>query len=94
MANSAPPRGQTPNEFGAIRRISPDRVRAMIRSGELMALNISPTRAGKPRFVILPEHAAEWEQRHMAATPEQPAPRRRRKVTATIDYYPDRGPTP
>jgi hypothetical protein len=68
-------------------RISPDRVRALIARGELAAINTSPHRCGKPRFIVLPHHLSEFERsRRAATTPKPPPPRRRRAVR---DYYPD-----
>jgi hypothetical protein len=81
--------GLTPNEFARVVRMSPDRVRDMIRSGELGAIDTSRHRCGRPRYVILPQHVAEWEQRRRAATPEAPKPPRKRKQTGFVDYYPD-----
>lgn len=82
-------RGYTPNELARLLRVSPDRVRAWIHSGELAALDTARHRCGKPRYVILPQHLAEFERRRRAATPAaKPAPRRR-KQTAEIDFYPD-----
>jgi hypothetical protein len=80
-------RGWTPNELARIVRVSPDRVRAWIASGELGAINTAPTRCGKPRYVVLPHHLTEFERRHAAATPA-PMPRRRRQPEIH-DYYPD-----
>lgn len=87
MPADAPARGLTPREVGQLLRVSPDRVRAWIASGELGAVNTAPTRSGKPRFVILPHHLTAWEQGRQAARPK-PAPRRRRQATAR-DFYPD-----
>ena len=84
---AAPSRGLTPVEVARLWRISPDRVRALIRSGVLGALNLSPHRSGKPRFVVLPHHLREFEQRHAAAEPERPKASRRQP--AERDYYPD-----
>jgi hypothetical protein len=81
-------RGWTPNELAKLLRISPDRIRAMIVSGELQAINTAPTRSGKPRFVILPHHLAAWEERHRAASPPKRA-RRRSRERELVDYYPD-----
>jgi excisionase family DNA binding protein len=82
------PRGHTPAELARLLRVSPDRVRAWIKSGELGAIDTATHRCGKPRYVILPHHLAEFERRRAAATPAgKPAPRRRRLVA--VDYYPD-----
>lgn len=79
-------RGYTPRELARVLRVSPDRIRAWISSGELGAVNTAPTRCGRPRYVVLPHHVAAWEQGRLAAQP-RPAPRRRRATTR--DYFPD-----
>ena len=79
--------GLTPNELARVLRVSPDRVRGWIRSGELAAINTAGTRCGRPRFVVLPHHLAEFEHGRLAADPPKPKARRRR--TVAIDYYPD-----
>ncbi len=81
-------RGYTPNELAKLLRVSPDRVRAWIRSGEMAAINTSSVRCAKPRFVVLPGQLAAWQERHLAATPAKPAPRRRRQRKGLVDYYP------
>jgi hypothetical protein len=66
-----------------------DRVRGLIKSGELRAINTSPTKCGKPRYVVTPEALAEWERsREVQAPAPKPTPRRRRK-SGEIDFYPD-----
>jgi hypothetical protein len=80
-------RGMTPAELGRLLRVSPDRIRAWIKSGELGAIDTARHRCGRPRYVILPHHLAEWERRHAAATTLKP-PRRSRQP-AVHDYYPD-----
>jgi excisionase family DNA binding protein len=78
----------TPREVARLLRVSKDRVRAWIEAGELAAVNVSPTRCGRPRYVVLPEHLAAWERSRRVSPPPRPAPRRRRQPTIT-DYYPD-----
>jgi excisionase family DNA binding protein len=80
--------GLTPTEVAEYLRVSPDRVRSMIRRGELGAIDTSLTRCGRPRFIVLPHHLREFERRHAAADPPQPR-RRPRKKSAEIDFYPD-----
>jgi excisionase family DNA binding protein len=68
-------------------RVSPDKIRAWIKSGELRAIDTSAARCGKPRFVIPPEALEEFERkRSAAATPKQ---KRRQRQTALVDYWPD-----
>jgi hypothetical protein len=64
-----------------------DRVRDLIRRGELGAIDTATVRCGKPRWVILPHHLTEFARRRAAAQAPKPTPRRRRPVPK--DYYPD-----
>jgi hypothetical protein len=82
-----PARGLTPREVAKLLRISPDRVRLMIARGELGAINTAPAHCGRPRYIVLPHHLADFERRHAAAAPP-PRPRRRRQPTV-IDFFPD-----
>jgi excisionase family DNA binding protein len=79
-------RGLTVAEVARRFRVSPDRVRAWIKRGELAAINTRDVRSGRPRFVILPEALAAFEQGRSVAPPPKP---RRRKKTGMVDYYPD-----
>jgi hypothetical protein len=87
QTEAPPSRGYTPRELARLLRVSPDRVRAWIQSGELGAVNTAPARCGKPRYVILPHHLHEFERRRSAAQPK-PAPRRIKR-TNSIDFFPD-----
>jgi excisionase family DNA binding protein len=77
-------RGYTPRELARILRISPDKVRALIRSGELGAT--SKLRCGKPRFVVLPHHLAEFEKGRRISPAAKPAPRPKR-LRDMVDYF-------
>jgi hypothetical protein len=80
----------TRRQFAARYRIGPDRVRAMILRGELKALNVAPTRSRRPRWVILPEHATEWERsRQVAAPTPKPKRSRKRRPPGWVDYFPE-----
>jgi excisionase family DNA binding protein len=82
-----PRHGITPREVARLLRVSPDRVRAWIRSGQLGAINTAPARCGRPRFVVLPHHLEAFEQARRAGPPPKP-PLRRREMHQ-IDYYPE-----
>jgi excisionase family DNA binding protein len=88
MAADLPERGYTPNELARVLRVSPDRIRAWIKSGKLRAIDTAQVRCGRPRYVVLPHHLAEFERDRLAATTAQPARRRRRQM-AQVDYFPD-----
>jgi hypothetical protein len=70
-------------------RVSADYLRDEIRAGRLGAIDTSRQRRGKPRFIILPHHLAEWERSRRAVAPVQPSPRRQRRPATVIDFYPD-----
>ena len=86
-ADVALDRGMTPAEVGRYLRISPDRARSMIQSGELGAVNVASVRCGRPRYIVLPRHLEEFCRRRAAAPP--PKPQRRKRQPAITDYYPD-----
>jgi excisionase family DNA binding protein len=77
-------KGWTVRELARLLRISPDKIRWLIKAGRLDAVNTA-TR-GKPRYVILPHHLDAFEQRHRAHTPQEPPPRRRRRKTDEEDF--------
>jgi hypothetical protein len=81
--------GLTVPEFARRYRIGKDRVRAMIRRGELAAINTAPHRCGRPRFIITPEAMAAFEQGH-AAQADTPKPRRKkRRPKGYIEFFPE-----
>ncbi len=82
------PHGFTPNQLAKLLRVSPDRIRAWIKSGELPALDTAPPRSRKPRFIVLPAHLEQFERKHRAVPTATKPPRRRRR-TAGVDFYPD-----
>jgi hypothetical protein len=67
-------------------RVSEDKIRAWIRSGELSAVNTAGPRSNKPRFVILPHALEQFAAARSPAKPPKAAPRKRR--TARKDYFP------
>jgi excisionase family DNA binding protein len=80
-------RGMTVREVGRYLRIRPDRVREMIQRGELGAVDVSDSRSGRSRLIILPGHLREYEERHQAVEP--PRISRRRSKSHATDFYPD-----
>ena len=79
--------GLTTREVAKRYRVSPTKVIAWIRRGELKALNTASALSGKPRWVVLPGALADFERGRQGVPPPKP-PRRRRKP-AVVDYYPD-----
>jgi hypothetical protein len=81
-------RGYTPREAAYILRISKDRVRALIVAGRLGAIDQAPSRYGRRRYIIMPEHLRAYVRSREVTPPPKPAPRRRRPV-GQVDYFPD-----
>jgi excisionase family DNA binding protein len=86
MSPPEPRHGLTPREVARLLRVSPDRVRAWIASGELGAIDTARHRCGRPRYVVLPHHLAALEAARRAGPP--PRPPRRRSRPCLVDYYP------
>jgi hypothetical protein len=68
-------------------RISADKIRALIRAGKLQAINTSMTDCARPRYVVMPEEVARWEESRSTAPP--PKSKRRLRKVGLIDFYPD-----
>jgi excisionase family DNA binding protein len=79
--------GYTTADIARRYRVSEDKVRRWITSGELRAINTSSTRCGRPRYVVSVDALAAFEAGRSAAPP--PKPKRRRRQGALVDYYPD-----
>jgi excisionase family DNA binding protein len=82
-----PARGRTVRDLAAYYRVSEDKIRRWIGSGELRAINTASKLCGKPRWVIPPDALTEFERRRAGGPPPKPA--RRRRPPTVIDYYPD-----
>jgi hypothetical protein len=82
------PRGFTVRETARYFRVSPEKIRNWIAKGELLAVNTADPLAAKPRLVVTADAVARFERARQAARPEPP-PRRRKRRTPAIDFYPD-----
>ena len=80
--------GFTPNELARLLRVSPDKVRLWIKRGELSAIDTAPSHSRKPRFIVLPVHLEEFQQRRRVKTAAPKPARRRRQPVGEIDFYP------
>jgi hypothetical protein len=79
--------GYTTADIARRYRVGEDKVRAWIKTGELVAVNTSATICGKPRYVVTPDSLATFEQKR--ATNPPPKPKRKQRRTQAIDFYPD-----
>jgi hypothetical protein len=75
----------TPPQVAQRYGVSPEKVIAWIRAGELRAVNVATTLGGRPRWRIDPADLALFEARR-AAVPV-PAARRRRVAGDVIEYF-------
>jgi transposase len=90
VANTIAPLGLTVADVARRYRVGEDKVRGWIGRGELKAINTSTSLCGKPRWVVMPDALAAFEQRRAGGPP--PKPPRRRKATGLVDFYPDAEP--
>jgi hypothetical protein len=68
-------------------RIGEDKVRAFLRRGELVGVNVAANLSGKPQWRITAESVERFERRRTSVPP--PTPQHRRRLRAAIDYYAD-----
>jgi hypothetical protein len=76
----------TPPELARRWGISPDKVLAWIKSGELRAVNGALKVHGRPRFLIDVADIIAFEQRRMVAISSQ-ACNRKRQPAGVIQYF-------
>jgi hypothetical protein len=81
--------GLTVPEVARRYRIREDKVRGLIRRGELAAVNTCGQRCGRPRFVITREALADFEKAWAAQTDTPNRARPKRLPKGTIDFFPD-----
>lgn len=76
----------TPPQLAKLWGVSPEKVYAFIRSGQLRAINLASRQGGRPRYAIDPADVAEFEgSRQVVANPTRGAPRR--KATPVKNYF-------
>jgi hypothetical protein len=81
------PAGFTVADLARRWRVGEDKVRAFLRKGELVAVNVAACLAGKPQWRITAESVKQFEQRRSSVP--TPKPVRRRRQVAEVDFYPD-----
>ena len=78
----------TPPEVAARYGISPDKVVAWIRNGELRAVNGATKPTGRPRWLIDEADLIAFERKRSAqAAPTLAVPRRRRQTEGVISFF-------
>lgn len=79
--------GCTPSELARRYGVSPDKVLAWIRAGELQAVNVATRRTGRPRYVILPEAISDFEASRSVVPRHRVARKRRASDPKVIQYF-------
>jgi hypothetical protein len=69
-------------------KIGSDKIRAFLRRGELIGVNVAMNLCGRPQWRITPESVTLFEKRRTSAPPPKPE-RKRLRVEQEIDFYPD-----
>ena len=77
----------TPPAIGKRLGIKADRVRELIRNGELRAVDLARRGSRRPRYRISPDDLADFLQARTVRPPPARAPRRRRKQVGTIEFF-------
>lgn len=88
LGMTLPTAGLTVQDVARRLRVSPDKVRAWIKKGELVGCNTASALCGRPRFVVQTEELDRFMRRRTTAPPPKPT-KRRRKRSGFVDYYPD-----
>jgi hypothetical protein len=87
VADTRPaPSGYSVADLARRWKIGEDKVRAFLRKGELVAVNVATNLSGRQQWRISPESVEHFERRRSSAPP--PTPQRRRRRAGAIDYYP------
>lgn len=68
-------------------KVGPDKVRAFLRKGELVGINVATNLSAKPQWRVTRESVELFERRRSTTPPPKPARRHRRRQE--IDFYPD-----
>ena len=76
----------TPNQLAKRWRVSPDKVAAWIRSGELRALNVASAGSTRPRWRIPPEAVQAFEAARSCHR-QAPPPKRRKRDEQVTAYF-------
>jgi hypothetical protein len=83
----SPARGYSVADLCRRWRIGADKIRAFLRKGELVGVNVAGSLVARPLWRVTRESVERFEARRSSAPPPKPPPRR--KQAAAIDYYPD-----
>ena len=77
----------TPPQVAKQLGVSPDKILAWIRKGELHATNVAAGSGGRPRYRISHEDLAEFQRKRQNVKPPPKPPRRRKKDPNVIEFF-------
>jgi excisionase family DNA binding protein len=77
----------TPPQVAKRLGVSPDKILAWIRKGELAATNVAAGHGGRPRYRISEEDLAVFQKRRQPSKPTTTPPRRRTKDPHVIEFF-------
>ena len=77
---------RTPPDIARERGVSPAKILALIRSGQLAAINMATKPNGRPRYLVSEAALADFDARR-SVRPPTPKTRRRRRRLDTIEFF-------
>src|SRR5947208_1026281 len=77
----------SPPEIAARLGVSPDKILAWLRSGELVGVNVATRAGGRPRWRVSLADLADFERHRAAVTAPAPTPRRRGASGDVIEFF-------
>jgi hypothetical protein len=77
----------TPPELAAEYRVDPAKIRALIESGELIAVNLAASTSSRPRYRISPAAKAAFEASRSAGPQPKITRCRRRRDPSVIEFF-------
>jgi excisionase family DNA binding protein len=77
----------TPPQVARQLGVSPDKIHAWIRKGELHATNVAAARGGRPRYRISENDLANFQKTRQNVKPTPKPPRRRKKDDGVIEFF-------
>ncbi len=89
MRRDQPDAGRTVEDVARRYRVSPDKVRGWIKRGALRAINTAAALCGRPRWVIMPEDLAVFENNRLGLVPPKPRRTRQPKMPPMPDCLKD-----
>jgi hypothetical protein len=78
---------RTPPQVARGWGVSPEKVLAFIRSGELRALNLATRLGGRGRYRISPDAITEFETSRAVQPAPKKSPRKRKSASSIVEFF-------